>query len=374
MSARGLLLCAALVCSACARAEIDLTVGFDASIDSDRLSRIGELVIQVSGAETFSTTLLITDGVRAMRQARTVYRAGRTDGVLQFAVDARDGAGVVLARGMQSGTLEARKGVPVQVVLSRFDGPPPDMTMPSDLAVPDLAGADLTVSDANVVQTACNQGIPYLLCEDFESGMVSAAKWNQNASPPNTVLTVSTAQHHRGQYALRLQIHAPDMGAFLDNWIEQRSTFPRDTLYVRAFVLLPSTTTVPPLGLGMMQVRQTTGPGKQANVELLAGRAIHQAHDLVPPAMKSSATVMPLDTWTCVEWRVHHAADAGTAELRVWVNGVELADAALLGAMQDTPWGLLRLGPVAQAPPSAPTIEMWFDEIAVHHSPIGCGP
>jgi hypothetical protein len=366
-------LLAVLSCAACARAEIDLTITFDASIDAARLAQASQLAIQVSGAESHQATLALTGTVRAARTARTVYRAGRTDGVLDFSVEARDDAGTVLARGMQSGALIARQGVPVQVVLSRYDAAPLDMGVASDLAAHDLAGADLSV-DANPMSTTCTQGISYLFCEDFESGMLNPARWTSSANPPTTTLSVSMAQRHRGQYALRLQISAPDMGTYLENWIEQRATFPRDTLFVRAFVRLPSGTTVPPLGLGMMQVRQTAGPGKQANVELLAGRAFNHAHDLVPPGMKSSTTVLPFDQWTCVEWRVHHAADAGTAELRIWVDDIELTDAALVGSMQDTPWGLLRFGPVMQAPASAPTVELWLDEIAVHHSRIGCGP
>ena len=136
MSARRAVLALALVLSACANSDsgygVRLTAQIDPSISDARLGDIRRLDVSVSGAETFSTGLLVTDQL-AQRQARILYRPKVAGGMLGFQVTARDAMGAVLGTStVTTILLQPGSVVPATVVVVAGVGPNGDMALVTD--------------------------------------------------------------------------------------------------------------------------------------------------------------------------------------------------------------------------------------------------
>lgn len=95
-----------------------------------------------------------------------------------------------------------------------------------------------------------------------------------------------------------------------------------------------------------------------------------------------SATAMPTQTWTCLEWRFNTATD----EMQFWLNGTEVADLHVVGQGNDgsgcvaQSWAnlwpapkqfeVLRLG-LEKYQDDGP-LDLWIDDVAIGASRLGC--
>ncbi|MBX2857766.1 MAG: hypothetical protein KTR17_03805 [Cellvibrionaceae bacterium] len=93
-----------------------------------------------------------------------------------------------------------------------------------------------------------------------------------------------------------------------------------------------------------------------------------------------SATVLPRETWSCVEWHF----DARNNRLSYWLNGRRLEDLYVakagegcLGSVQNNAWLApksfitLHLG-IEQYHPTAPPRKIYIDDVALDNQYIGC--
>jgi hypothetical protein len=85
-----------------------------------------------------------------------------------------------------------------------------------------------------------------------------------------------------------------------------------------------------------------------------------------------STTVMPLDQWTCFEWHF----DGTNSEYHFYLNGSELTDMAITAGHQPPwtapPFDYLEMGLRLYHPLAAPSLDVWYDEVALDTSRIGC--
>jgi hypothetical protein len=67
------------------------------------------------------------------------------------------------------------------------------------------------------------------------------------------------------------------------------------------------------------------------------------------------------------------SSDAGTGDARIWLDGVELGDAALSGLMYNPPLSAVTIGSETYSSSPVTPVDIWFDEVIVDDKPIGCG-
>src|SRR6185369_6477275 len=97
-----------------------------------------------------------------------------------------------------------------------------------------------------------------------------------------------------------------------------------------------------------------------------------QTSNSIAGVTKTTTTMMPRDQWVCVEWEVQLGASGATA---LSVNGTA---ATGLGGTQNLsvppPPSSLALALVTTAPAGSgiPARDLWFDEIMVNPTAIGC--
>jgi hypothetical protein len=81
-----------------------------------------------------------------------------------------------------------------------------------------------------------------------------------------------------------------------------------------------------------------------------------------------SQTQIPLGEWACIEWEASQGA--GSGDVRVWLNGAELTDAALTN-VPVVNVDVFGFGVYPDTVPSS-GFDLRYDEIAIDNKPIGC--
>lgn len=252
------------------------------------------------------------------------------------------------------------------------DGPP--------AVDPDAGGGDAGGGDGDAPSVACPVGAR---CQDFEDtapGAVPGGAWRvatPNCSGAGT-LAVTAATAHGGGHAL--EVHGG--GTYCDHVFLASDAPPGAVLHVRMWVRLAAA-----LGDGHVtfaaMADRTSGRdlrlGGQARI-LMWNREVD---DATLPALSPTgiaASMQPAaQRWYCVEAAIDGAA--GTLTTRVdgavvpglVIDGVSTSDidepwrrgAAWTPALTD-----LRIGWESYA---GQTMTLWFDDVAVSTSPIGCG-
>ena len=252
------------------------------------------------------------------------------------------------------------------------DGPGDACLAVDDLgvAVADLSsvppGSDLAVPpDLALPATGCaTAGVAF--CDGFESGIIGA-QWN-DVSQTNGTVTVDNTRAYRGSWSLHVHNNALPAKGVADVELNEGQTFPSTHFFVRAYVFVPS-------AFGTTEgdfILAEQGVAPYAGVTLGLVNSSFQTDNSIANVTKTSTTPMPRDAWVCVEWEVQLAATGSTA---LQVNGVA---AAGLGGTQN-----LSINPavselgvalVTTAPPSGGVAarDLWFDEIMVNPTAIGC--
>ncbi len=144
---------ALLVLSTGCKKSPDFGLAIAVTIDASRLSvatRAGIRGLQVvaSGAESFSGTMPLSSGLRAIE--RTVYKPQVSSGSLTIAITAIEGSSTPAGFGMATVTLAAGKTVEATIVLTTDVPAMPDLAPTPDLkpaVVVDLSPPDLPEQD-----------------------------------------------------------------------------------------------------------------------------------------------------------------------------------------------------------------------------------
>jgi hypothetical protein len=314
-SRTGRLAALALACgvAGCGAGEVDLRILFDGAVD---VAAVVDLRLSVSGDETFETVAPIGQRIRDEREARIVYHAGIDEGRLVFLAEARDVAQTVRARGEARDVPVSRHGATSAVIHLAPNGDvPPDLGVAaSDLATePDLASS----ADDGATATGC-AAATVLLCDDFESGEIDPARWTA-LSTPSLTTTIDATRSRSGTRALHLHGEpTSDMGAtFLTAGVREDAVVP-SRLFVRAWVY-PSAT-LPPIELAaLFRASQRAAPFDVAELSRHESTSLAVGDTHTPPIFATSATGLPANRWSCLEWEVRN--DATGREVRVWLGG-----------------------------------------------------
>jgi hypothetical protein len=209
-------------------------------------------------------------------------------------------------------------------------------------------------------------------CEDFE-GFTSGAL---TARPPWTVAlngegSVSISdQHHSGARSLR--VLGSGFSSFLVYQDAKVLPAPSGRFYLRAFMQLTEAMTGGHNTFIIGDLAASPGAGNALRLgemhEMLMYTVMGDTHgalanenyytDQVPGAALAAGT------WSCLELLI----DSSKPELRVWLEGMEIADLHHTDFPVD-PYDALRFGFEKYAGPES---EIFYDDLAIGSEPIGC--
>jgi hypothetical protein len=246
------------------------------------------------------------------------------------------------------------------------DGGELDLAMP---AVDDLASAsptDLTtmmMADlAPAPSTCASLGGTVRFCDGFENA-IAGSGWTVAAS--NGTATRDTTRAYRGVASLHSHISGAPVMAAPVALLHRSDLFPiAGTLYARVWVYFTS--------------------GLPANFEQLlnfadngsTGYSVATDHgkvtldDYAAAVYQSSATLMPLDRWACVQFEIQQQAGA-TGNIRIRVDGQLLSDlpqTATTTIAVNVSLGLDFYG----NSDAIPVYDAWFDELIIDSNPTTC--
>jgi hypothetical protein len=280
---------------------------------------------------------------------------------LTFTVDATAADGSAL-HGVAAATTSPHHQTPVELALS---GP---------AASGDL-GAATSVCAGSGPATAC-ASLGALFCDGFETSSAAhfplwldeapvLANYNGGAANAATKVTTAAMPACRGAESMHAHVVGSAQQAYLQsNPLPNRPS----PLYVRAFVYLPSVSTLVPFYF-VTYNSSTSDPFLQLGVDPGGGGF----------AVKSSyggdfgtiGGTVPLDRWACVEVKVDFAAVGGAIAVSVdgapvgQLTGIDTQPAA-------TTFDLVSLGVVAGDVPAGGAFDVYFDEVVFSSQPIGC--
>jgi hypothetical protein len=340
------------------RTEVQITLAIDSAIAVSSLRAI-ELV--VSGDEALTRQVALPAGFDA-DQARFIYRPGIQNGTLDFRFTAIGDGDVSLGHGEVSGVRVTHgKATRVDVTL-RADASLPDLSV-ADLSVADLVTTDLRVPDLAPGGPSLCPGVNLAFCEGFEAGAINTTLWGKNVTAGNSTVDIDPTQHYRGQASLRA--HAEGVSPqYIQALI--RTTLPFKPAYVRLFAKLPSAP--PAMAISVFDV-----PGGGAVYLSTHATGTLRVAGVSPGFEHVSAELVTRDVWHCFEWKIDDGSqsDAGTGEIRAWLDGAEVP------AVRHTPFDAsgfvgLSIGVELVLTAGTQPFDVFIDEVAIDDQPIGC--
>lgn len=203
-----------------------------------------------------------------------------------------------------------------------------------------------------------------LVCDGFE-GAAFDPRWQLDVE--QGTVTVSTARAYRGGRSLHAQTDA----------ITTMTTFPRasllsydalpftGTLYARVYMYVPA-----PASTNFLQLLNfADAAGDGVSIGMRNGVVVN--NDYSTTQYRESATAFPVDRWACLQMTI--PSDT-TGTIRIGVDGVDLADAAIsTGATMHPRPSHVYLGiDWPDTYTSLPPSEAWFDELLFDSAPITC--
>jgi len=235
----------------------------------------------------------------------------------------------------------------------------------------DGGAPDGGVPDGGVVPSRCPG--TFLFCEGFES-VTALSRLNPDQRPPITSVELDTTRAYRGTSSLKLggdTRTATSLDNYLQAQIRASSPLPRDPVWFRFFVYLPST--FPGAGTSILRLRQNGDPYGQWVLSLDVRTPVTGSVALGVPTLRGT-NGFPVDRWVCVEVGLDYAAPDASATVgaRVFLDGVE--QAPLSGPPFDPmpPLSLWSLGLEMNLESGVPPFAYWVDELAIDASQIGC--
>jgi len=241
-----------------------------------------------------------------------------------------------------------------------------DLAQPIDLAKMDLAQPiDLARPDLATPPSTDMSNVP-VFTEGFENGIMGAV-WA--VSQTNGSLNIDPSRVHRGQYSLHVHENALAAGGSAKVSLVETQAVPLPDMFIRVFAYVPSGSD--PASVAILTVDQASAPHKGINLNQ-AQRSFSSSNNIPAPPVTLAATTppMPIDQWVCLEWHVRVAPN-GSATLSV--NGTEVTALSGMQNTQPAPTvAEIGLGLTASPSNSVAARDVWFDDVAIDGSPIGC--
>jgi hypothetical protein len=239
-----------------------------------------------------------------------------------------------------------------------------DLSGIADLYVP--PGSDLSGSTdmAGAVSGCPTAGVAF--CDGFESGAIDS-HWNSTVNVNGTV-TVDSTRAYRGSYSLHIHNNALAAKATADVELNEGLTFPSNHFFIRAYVWVPSAFTN--VEADFILAEQDVPPYSGVTLALING--MFKTDNMIANLTKTSSTMAPRDQWVCLEWEVQLGSSGYTA---LQVNGTTVAALSGTQNLQVSPAiNAIGMALVTTAPPSSsvPARDLWFDEVMIDSSAIGC--
>ncbi|MDB4967375.1 MAG: hypothetical protein JWN44_3064 [Myxococcales bacterium] len=240
-----------------------------------------------------------------------------------------------------------------------------------DLGIPvaDLAGADLS----QVVATKCP--VAGAFCDGFEGGL-DTGLWQGQKMDARAHITVDSFHAYRGLNALHIHVDPFTNPPVV---YEQIETYENQTSYVdawsRVYVYVPAASE----GFRATMLKMTEGADPYGAIYLGisdGGRFFVSDSASVPSTVKESATAVPTDRWFCLEWHVTSAAnDMSSGATQLFVDGMELGDISIGSNLVAYPpfLGLTLSSELDNPPDRLGGVDIWFDEVLVAGTRMGCG-
>jgi hypothetical protein len=233
------------------------------------------------------------------------------------------------------------------------DGPLPTEDGGADVAAPEsgvVAGGPSLCATANV-----------LFCDGFENGLGAwTAEANGGHSSPDK------ARAFRGSSSLHATVDAVKQPNGPVNAKQVHfQQLPAD-VFVRVFLYVPSP--FPPANPDLIEITVDNAP--YPGMEVRGQTPGHLAATAFggPTDDWTSASLLPLDQWTCLEVEV----DGPNQAFRAWMNDAAIADMTRSFTQPVSTAGIVKVGLAYFGPAAnqAPT-EVWVDEVAVDGARIG---
>ncbi len=257
---------------------------------------------------------------------------------------------------------------------SGVDAQTSDVTSPNDVATNDVATNDAG-TDA-IAPSKCG-GSSYRLCDGFEGAAIDTSLWPMKLTTNATVKLDST-HVARGSQALWVHTGLGDAGDPAGTIGDLRTSptifpFPKNQIWGRAFVYMANQS--PDMHTNLIEaVGLLPGDAGESHYRIGVSTNHVIAGNYIPGDYADhSTTTMPLDQWTCFEWHF----DGQLNEYHFYLGGSELTDMAILtdAAPQWTapPFDYVELGlHLYHDLTTIPTLDVWYDEVALDTSRIGC--
>ncbi len=224
----------------------------------------------------------------------------------------------------------------------------------------DSSPADAEAPDAPASTSGCDApGL--LLCDDFEASGIDTSTWTSFTNNGGQ-LDLSTTHAHSGAQSLHAHV-PPNAGA--DAHVTETRTFPQTgaNLFGRAWIYFE-----PSAPIAHVAYFWASGPKATYTFASQDGTLMSLAYFSSNETASHSTTGVPIGHWACMEWNFNPAA--GTADY--WLDGTPLADLHEgswgKDSFQSHDFGISLFG--TDKGPAA--YDVWFDDIAVATSRIGC--
>lgn len=245
----------------------------------------------------------------------------------------------------------------------------------NDVVVPDDAPATTDASDAGSTSSKCN-GSSFRLCDGFEGASIDTSLWSMTITK-NATVKIDSMHVARGAQALHVHTGLGDAGDTAGTVGDLRTMhgfpFPQNQIWGRAFVYMANQS--PDMHTNLIEAVGTL-PGDAGLSHYRIGVSTQHvlAGNYIPGDYADhSKTTMPLDQWTCFEWHF----DGQLNEYHFFEEGSELTDMAILtdASPQWTapPFDYVELGlHLYHDLVSIPSLDVWYDEVALDTSRVGC--
>jgi hypothetical protein len=190
-------------------------------------------------------------------------------------------------------------------------------------------------------------------CADFETNLSSLPGSDDKCS--GCSITVDSAMAHRGAKSLKAHLAAGNSPRASRNVLVPQLPF-----FVRFFTHVP---VKPPALLRLATATTVEGNGFELGVD--TGGRLSAVVYSAPTSTKASQVLVTGSGFHCVEW----ALTATTA--RAFVDDVEVTAIQVTRTSTDA-FKALGIGPFYYLTPTAPATDVWYDDVVVSPTKVGC--
>lgn len=235
--------------------------------------------------------------------------------------------------------------------------------------------ADACASDAGLMVASKCSCPGFLLCDGFEAATLDTGTWTVDAQ--NGTAKIEATRFARGAQALHVNVKA-SAGAHAT--VSETKSFPApgNDFWGRAFMYVDGK--APQVHAGVFEA---SGPLMNSTAHVRLG---FDHGEMAPNYLVESGTEygvfnsepktkVPTGRWACVEW--HYAGP--TNALSFFMDGAEMTEIAV-PASTSPPWkspayAAFELGVLLfqNDTATAAAFDVWFDEVALKSTRVGCG-